>query len=263
MNTPRTSRMCDRSRSLRTAAPSTVTSKSGGPTTRSARIASVARGQVGLAVSRPRGGLGTPLLEPDPCRVEEERDRHREDRQRGGEADPDIGEDAQGATHAGIVARGGLFLFEGLGLLPPADHRQLGRRFALQLASPRGRSAPGSPRGTRSRMSRNPRCRTGSAADDRRDRSSRGSASAPRRAIRGRRSSSRDLVGKVLATGRRLRALQQQARRECALLLERGEMGRLDAGQFVDRRHDRIIDQRRAVARTAWARPAPPPRRLR
>ena len=47
-NTPRTSRMWARSRSLSTGAPATSTSKSGGPKTRSARIASVA------AAARPR-----------------------------------------------------------------------------------------------------------------------------------------------------------------------------------------------------------------
>ncbi len=51
----------------------------------------------------------------------------------------------------------------------------------------------------------------------------------------------RDLVGQHLPSRRRLRAFEEQARRERALALESGEVDGLDPGQFGDRRHGLII----------------------
>ena len=69
-----------------------------------------------------------------------------------------------------------------------------------------------------------------------------------------------DLVGQVLAAGRRLGSLQQQARRERALALQAIEMDGLDAGQLGDRRHGAIIGMTRALphARSPVAGPAGP-----
>ena len=56
-----------------------------------------------------------------------------------------------------------------------------------------------------------------------------------------------DLVGQVLAAGRRLGSLQQKPGRERALCLEAGEVVRLDAGQLGDRRHGGIIGHGRPL----------------
>ena len=53
-----------------------------------------------------------------------------------------------------------------------------------------------------------------------------------------------DLVGQRLASGRRLGDLQQEARREDALMVEPVEVDGLDAGQFVDRWHARMMPRR-------------------
>ena len=49
-----------------------------------------------------------------------------------------------------------------------------------------------------------------------------------------------DLVGQRLATGRRLRDLQEQTGREDALMVEPLDVGGLDARQLVDRRHGTV-----------------------
>ena len=105
-NTPRTSRMCARSRSLRTGTPSRVTSKSGGPTTRSARTESVTvRSWSGVKPVQ-AADWARPCSNPTHTGLEERQDRQRHDDERRGEAGDEGGQDAASRVHQDPMVAG-------------------------------------------------------------------------------------------------------------------------------------------------------------
>src|SRR3954447_4483541 len=265
--TPRTSRMCACSRGSRTGAPATATSKSGGPMTRSARTESVTCRSVAsskpvhaAASARPcsnathhglrKSGIATARIT---TAVE-----------RASTNDPSrpLTVSIPASSHARGTdvrrtpeRRPRSLLLERPGLLPPAVHRQLVGRVDAEL--------PGRPPKPFPEALGIERKDVAQPLDPRLDEQlvlvgtearevEHQRLVAPHQDVVGGRG---DLVGEDLATGRRFGPFEQQPGRERALMLEAREMDRFDAGQLVDRRHARIIEESRPGRQASSAFP--------
>src|SRR5215207_8280148 len=237
--------MCWRSRTSSTASPSIATSKSGGPTMRSARMASVTvrrspavKPVHAPACARPcsnpthsglRNGRSASATMTIAVAMPRTRDVIAPRR-----------EDIRRRMVAATGWRpGGLLLVERPRLLPPGLEHEVGRWLPVEL----GRR-PGEPLAEGVEVDLEQVAQPLDPGLDEQLVLRRAEAREveeqclvpPRRhVVRGR----LDVVGEVRPPRRRLRDLEQDARREHALLLETGEMHGLDAAELGDGRHGR------------------------